>query len=153
MGDVILAINNVSLKGKSLIEAIDLLKNAGDLVTLKISRKLEQNQHHNNNSQANFHYQQSPLKQHDHHQHIEIGNSIRTPQKNVTNRSMGGDQQLVVKNVTENGISSRACNTPQHNQNFPQQQSNFYGNCANEKNENSDFINSEYQKSLQYRKK
>ena len=41
MGDVILAINNVSLRGKSLNEAIELLQNADDMVTLKISRKLE----------------------------------------------------------------------------------------------------------------
>ncbi len=41
MGDLILAINNVSLKGKSLSEAIELLQNADDMVTLKISRKLE----------------------------------------------------------------------------------------------------------------
>ena len=41
VGDVILAINNVSLRGKSLNEAIELLQNADDMVTLKISRKLE----------------------------------------------------------------------------------------------------------------
>ena len=41
VGDLILAINNVSLKGKSLSEAIELLQNADDMVTLKISRKLE----------------------------------------------------------------------------------------------------------------
>lgn len=44
VGDIILAINNVSLKGKSLSEAIELLQNAGDAVTLKISRKLDKNQ-------------------------------------------------------------------------------------------------------------
>ncbi len=41
VGDIILAINNVSLRGKSLTEAIELLQNADDMVTLKISRKLE----------------------------------------------------------------------------------------------------------------
>ncbi|CAF0768747.1 unnamed protein product [Brachionus calyciflorus] len=41
VGDVILAINNVSLRGKSLTEAIELLQNADDMVTLKISRKLD----------------------------------------------------------------------------------------------------------------
>ena len=41
VGDIILAINNVSLRGKSLSEAIELLQNADDMVTLKISRKLE----------------------------------------------------------------------------------------------------------------
>jgi ribosomal protein L22 len=35
-----LAINNTSLKGKSLSEAIELLQNTDDMVTLKISRKL-----------------------------------------------------------------------------------------------------------------
>jgi hypothetical protein len=40
-GDTILAINNVPLRGKSLTEAIDLLKSSDDIVTLKISRKLE----------------------------------------------------------------------------------------------------------------
>jgi C-terminal processing protease CtpA/Prc len=44
VGDIILAINNVSLKGKSLSEAIELLQNAGDAVTLKISRKLDKSQ-------------------------------------------------------------------------------------------------------------
>lgn len=43
VGDVILAINNVSLRGKSLTEAIELLQNAEDSVTLKISRKLQNN--------------------------------------------------------------------------------------------------------------
>ncbi len=41
VGDIILAINNVSLRGKSLSEAIELFQNADDMVTLKISRKLE----------------------------------------------------------------------------------------------------------------
>ena len=41
VGDIILAINNVPLRGKSLTEAIELLQNADDMVTLKISRKLE----------------------------------------------------------------------------------------------------------------
>ncbi len=41
IGDTILAINNVPLRGKSLTEAIDLLKNSDDIVTLKISRKLD----------------------------------------------------------------------------------------------------------------
>lgn len=39
-GDIILAINNVSLRGKTLAEAIDLLRNADDTVTLKISRQI-----------------------------------------------------------------------------------------------------------------
>lgn len=41
IGDIILAINNISLRGKSLSEAIELLQNADDMVTLKISRKLD----------------------------------------------------------------------------------------------------------------
>ena len=41
VGDVILAINNVPLRGKSLGEAIELLQSAGDMGTLKISRKLD----------------------------------------------------------------------------------------------------------------
>lgn len=41
IGDTILAINNVSLRGKSLTEAIELLKSSDDIVTLKISRKLD----------------------------------------------------------------------------------------------------------------
>ena len=36
-----MAINNVSLKGKSLTEAIELLQTADDMVTLKILRKIE----------------------------------------------------------------------------------------------------------------
>ena len=38
-GDKILAINNISLAGKTLKEAIELLQNGCDTVTLKISRK------------------------------------------------------------------------------------------------------------------
>lgn len=37
---MILAINNIQLRGKTRDEAIQLLQNADDLVTLKISRKL-----------------------------------------------------------------------------------------------------------------
>ena len=40
VGDVILAINNVPLRGKTLSEAIELLHNADDMVTLKISRNI-----------------------------------------------------------------------------------------------------------------
>lgn len=40
VGDVILAINNVPLRGKTLSEAIELLQNSEDLVTLKISRNV-----------------------------------------------------------------------------------------------------------------
>jgi hypothetical protein len=52
-GDIILAINNVSLRGKSLSEAIELLQTAdSDIVTLKISRKFVDN-NNNNNSTSN----------------------------------------------------------------------------------------------------
>jgi C-terminal processing protease CtpA/Prc len=40
VGDVILAINNVPLRDKTLSEAIKLLQNADDSVMLKISRNL-----------------------------------------------------------------------------------------------------------------
>ena len=39
LGDRLLAINGVSLKGKTLSEAIRLLQSAGDTVVLKISKK------------------------------------------------------------------------------------------------------------------
>ena len=42
IGDRILAINDVSLRGKGLHEAIDLLQTSGDEITLKISRTLAQ---------------------------------------------------------------------------------------------------------------
>lgn len=41
MGDRILAINSVSLKGKPLSEAIHLLQVAGETVTLKIKKQLD----------------------------------------------------------------------------------------------------------------
>lgn len=41
IGDRILAINNVSLKGKPLSEAIHLLQMAGETVTLKIKKQTE----------------------------------------------------------------------------------------------------------------
>lgn len=44
IGDRILAINDVSLRGKGLNEAIKLLQTSGDEITLKISRLLHQQQ-------------------------------------------------------------------------------------------------------------
>lgn len=41
VGDRILAINNVSLKGKPLSEAIHLLQMAGESVTLKIKKQID----------------------------------------------------------------------------------------------------------------
>ena len=38
VGDRLLAINGVSLRGKTLTDAVHLLQNAGDTVTLKITR-------------------------------------------------------------------------------------------------------------------
>uniref|UniRef100_A0A3B4D5Y4 PDZ domain-containing protein n=1 Tax=Pygocentrus nattereri TaxID=42514 RepID=A0A3B4D5Y4_PYGNA len=43
VGDRILAINNVSLKGKPLSEAIHLLQMAGETVTLKIKKQIDSN--------------------------------------------------------------------------------------------------------------
>lgn len=45
MGDRILAINNVSLKGRPLSEAIHLLQMAGEIVTLKIKKQLDREPH------------------------------------------------------------------------------------------------------------
>lgn len=64
VGDIILAINNVSLRGKSLSEAIELLQNADDMVTLKISRKLEKGlrfDEFQNQSKASFQSKNSQL--------------------------------------------------------------------------------------------
>lgn len=44
VGDRILAINSVSLKGKPLSEAIHLLQMAGETVTLKIKKQLDSKQ-------------------------------------------------------------------------------------------------------------
>ena len=41
MGDRVLAINGVSLKGKPLSEAIHLLQMAGESVTLKIKKQVD----------------------------------------------------------------------------------------------------------------
>ena len=46
VGDRILAINTTSLQGRPLSDAIDMLQNAGDVVTLKITR-LAQNRQSN----------------------------------------------------------------------------------------------------------
>ncbi|CAF2159920.1 unnamed protein product [Rotaria magnacalcarata] len=46
IGDRILAINDVSLRGKGLNEAIKLLQSSGDEITLKISRILNQQQNY-----------------------------------------------------------------------------------------------------------
>uniref|UniRef100_A0A673LAL8 Glutamate receptor-interacting protein 2-like n=1 Tax=Sinocyclocheilus rhinocerous TaxID=307959 RepID=A0A673LAL8_9TELE len=48
IGDRVLAINNMSLKGKPLSEAIHLLQTAGDTVTLKIKKRSERNIFMNN---------------------------------------------------------------------------------------------------------
>lgn len=108
------------------------------------------------NQSGNLHHHTS-MKQHDNNQLAEMNNIHGTPLKFVNNRSMSDQHQQqshLVKNV-ENGVSSsRACNI-QYNHYVPHQQHpNFgYGNSVNEKaNDNSDFINNEYQKSLQYRK-
>lgn len=45
MGDRILAINSVSLKGRPLSEAIRLLQVAGETVTLKIKKQLDREPH------------------------------------------------------------------------------------------------------------
>lgn len=45
VGDRILAINSVSLKGKPLSEAIHLLQMAGETVTLKIKKQLDSKPH------------------------------------------------------------------------------------------------------------
>jgi C-terminal processing protease CtpA/Prc len=54
VGDVILAINNVPLRGKTLTEAIELLQNADDAVTLKISRKLDKNSAANSSNGSSY---------------------------------------------------------------------------------------------------
>jgi hypothetical protein len=183
----------VSLKGKPLIEAIDLLKNAGDLVTLKISRKIAPQQ------QSKMH-QASPMKQpppephqqlpyHYHHQyHHPESNS--TPQKYLNpNRSLNEttaqqqqqspQQQMHIKNMPPMGrtvTNSYESNAEKINGSTPygyhqqHQQQSFSTNgigagfnngsrgggisaassVAEKPNDNSDFINSEYQKSLQY---
>lgn len=45
VGDRILAINSVSLKGRPLSEAIHLLQVAGETVTLKIKKQLDREPH------------------------------------------------------------------------------------------------------------
>lgn len=53
VGDRILAINSVSLKGKPLSEAIHLLQMAGETVTLKIKKQLD-SKYENLNCITNF---------------------------------------------------------------------------------------------------
>ena len=57
MGDRILAINDVSLRGKGLNEAIKLLQGSNDEITLKISRTIHPHQsNHIMNSNFNVEY-------------------------------------------------------------------------------------------------
>lgn len=136
----------MSLKGKSLIEAIDLLKNAGDMVTLKISRKLDLNTHNSSTcTQSNLSHCKDS-KNLENNKHVEA-NINGASQKYLQGQLLSDKDPLLIRN-TENFNHKRL---PQHN---PQQHNYCYGNSANEKsNENSDFINNnEYQKSLQYRK-
>jgi hypothetical protein len=44
VGDILLAINNVSLRGKTLSETIELLQNTDETVTLKISHNMKTNE-------------------------------------------------------------------------------------------------------------
>ena len=46
VGDRLLAINGVSLRGKTLTDAVHLLQNAGDTVTVKITRPAINRTHH-----------------------------------------------------------------------------------------------------------
>jgi len=46
VGDRLLAINGVSLRGKTLTDAVHLLQNAGDTVTVKITRPANGRTHH-----------------------------------------------------------------------------------------------------------
>ena len=45
VGDRLLAINGVSLRGKTLTDAVHLLQNAGDTVTVKITRPTNSRTH------------------------------------------------------------------------------------------------------------
>jgi len=45
VGDRLLAINGVSLRGKTLTDAVHLLQNAGDTVTVKITRPTNSRSH------------------------------------------------------------------------------------------------------------
>jgi PDZ domain len=77
VGDTILAINNVPLRGKSLTEAIELLKSSDDIVTLKISRKLElaQQQQQQQKQKTSLSYSSKPANgsHHAHSQHYSSG--------------------------------------------------------------------------------
>ncbi|KAK6303799.1 hypothetical protein J4Q44_G00262530 [Coregonus suidteri] len=54
IGDRVLAINCVSLKGKPLSEAIHLLQMAGETVTLKIKKRQDESDGHQTSEQAGF---------------------------------------------------------------------------------------------------
>uniref|UniRef100_A0A8C1NYD9 Glutamate receptor interacting protein 2a n=1 Tax=Cyprinus carpio TaxID=7962 RepID=A0A8C1NYD9_CYPCA len=68
IGDRVLAINNMSLKGKPLSEAIHLLQTAGDTVTLKIKKRSERKSvsparcHNHNNTDAQENYWSQALQ-------------------------------------------------------------------------------------------
>lgn len=132
-----------------MIEAIDLLKNAGDMVTLKISRKIDnQQQQHNHQSH------QIPMQHEGYHDNFSQQKLINTNNNRLSN------QPVLVKNsIARNHYDQEKSSTDssryslQNSSNGHCVNGNGFSRNGNEKiNENSDFINNEYQKSLQYRK-
>jgi len=111
VGDIILAINNVNLRGKSLTEAIELLQNADDAVTLKISRKLDRALHlddylqKNQRNVNNFHLNT--------HQAFRIPLNKSQPQHNNNNGNHSfsdKEDDLIKNNNTSSFISENNAN-------------------------------------------
>ena len=128
VGDLILAINNVNLRGKSLTEAIELLQNADDAVTLKISRKLDRALRlddylqKNQRNVNNFHLNR--------HQAFRIPLNKSQQQHNNNNNNLSfSDKEDEIDLIKNNNVSS----------------------FISENNSNSN--PNESQKSLHYRKK
>ena len=137
MGDIILAINNVSLRGKSLTEAIELLQNADDMVTLKISRKLERAIRIEDYAQKS-------------QQHTKSGHSFSQLNTHQAFRVPVNKSQSYINNNNNNEKEDEIDSYKSSNNNI----NNSNNNASNFIGENSDSINSNEnnnQKSLHYR--
>lgn len=135
------------------------------MVTLKISRKLQDN--HNQNANNHHHHVQSPLKQPQQQQqhdismsHYPTANHHSYPHQHHHHHNPYNGQEISATSTPHKYMPPQYINKhAQAHSNMNGTIVNGFGRCGpttpagpNEK-ENSDFINSEYQKSLQYRKK
>ena len=89
VGDRLLAINGVSLRGKTLTDAVHLLQNAGDTVTVKITRPANGRTHNGDvdfstpRVTANLQVSVRPLDTGLHHHHHLKQNRLKRKDESV----------------------------------------------------------------------